>query len=243
MGTELYRAFGLPVANWRPLRVTKSFLDKHWVLWSKTPSGGRPRPPIGLCFGSRFLEGSGDLLFEYLSGSQIHRVNNRRAFGLAWLLDVCASNSDGRQAIFRQDPDGALTGIFIDHGHMFGGPNGTDQPPVPRSRYWDYRIYDFGPTLRFRRDTDARNLGTLWNLARSLPQEWQTGPALQRLSLCLHRLEDSRFLQNAENAIRESCEEAKKVHESSRCLERKLFLGETSRPRSLSLVAGHPVGA
>ena len=86
MGTELFRAYGLSVPEWRPILVNKLFLDRNSACWFETESG-RVRPEPGLCFASRFLGGAADGIWEILPGSYFRRVSNRMAFGLAWLLD------------------------------------------------------------------------------------------------------------------------------------------------------------
>jgi hypothetical protein len=39
MGTELYRAVGLPVPDWKPLIVTEEFLEENPQCWFETPEG------------------------------------------------------------------------------------------------------------------------------------------------------------------------------------------------------------
>lgn len=92
MGAELYRQLGLPVPDWKPLILRDAFIDNNPDCWIQTPYG-RLRPAAGLCFGSRFLGGGGERLFEILPGSAFARVRNLRDFWLAWLIDVCASYS------------------------------------------------------------------------------------------------------------------------------------------------------
>jgi len=55
-GSELYRACGLAVPEWRPLEVSEDFLDENHDCWMQTPEG-QLRPASGLCYGSRFLGG------------------------------------------------------------------------------------------------------------------------------------------------------------------------------------------
>ena len=86
-GSELYRACGLPVPEWRPIEVSDSFLDKNPDCWMQTEKGYL-RPASGLCFGSRFLGGNDKRLFEILPGSMFNRVHNQVNFWLAWLIDV-----------------------------------------------------------------------------------------------------------------------------------------------------------
>jgi hypothetical protein len=107
MGTELYRACGLPVPEWRPLLLTDSFLDRNPSCWFEA-DGESIRPLAGLCFGSRFLATGEDSPLEILPGSHFARVANRHAFGLAWLIDICAQHSDNRQALFLHRPGGGL---------------------------------------------------------------------------------------------------------------------------------------
>src|SRR5208337_4281241 len=98
-GSELYRACGLAVPEWRSLLLSDSFIDKNPESWMQTPEG-RLRPTAGLCFGSRFMVGDGKRLIEFLPRSSFRRVRNRTSFWLAWLIDVCAEHTDNRQAIF-----------------------------------------------------------------------------------------------------------------------------------------------
>ena len=74
-GSELYRAFGLPVPEWRPVTASEDFLDKNPDCWMQTPEG-RLRPASGLCFGSRFLAENGQRLLEILPRSSFERVRN-----------------------------------------------------------------------------------------------------------------------------------------------------------------------
>lgn len=68
IGSELYRAFGLPVPEWQPILVAESFLDRNSACWFQAEAG-RIRPIAGLCFGSRFVGGAGETVFEILPGT------------------------------------------------------------------------------------------------------------------------------------------------------------------------------
>jgi hypothetical protein len=193
MGTELYRAFKLPVSPWRPVLISDSFIDKTPECWIETPTGLQ-RPTAGLCFGSRFLGGSGMRLLEILPGGALNRIRNRKDFWLAWLVDICARHIDNRQAIFRENLEGQLDAVFIDHGHMFGGPKGNEQRPSRASAYLDMRIYaDSSRQVWAKFNGILANLGfgMLWKEIECLPEEWKTDSAIQSFARCLDTLQDA----------------------------------------------------
>jgi hypothetical protein len=123
MGSLLAKALGLPVAEGKGICLSDSFIDSHPELWFELPSGVR-RPNQGMHFGSLFVgQTSGaDRPTEYISPSRVNMIANREAFLGMYLLDVWANHQDNRQAIFRRSSTNELEVCFIDHGHMFGGP-------------------------------------------------------------------------------------------------------------------------
>jgi hypothetical protein len=187
MGTELYRAAGLPVPIWKPLNITKEFLDQNPQCWLETVDGSlKPQP--GICFGTRYLEREGVRLWEILPGSSFARVVNKGDFCLAWLLDICARHTDNRQALF-EDRIHGIRAVFVDHGHMFSGPKGEFcRPHYCASAYLDSRIYERNQN---RHGADIAKLvlnldvDDLWIRAEHLPKEWLTDAALRNFSACL----------------------------------------------------------
>jgi hypothetical protein len=123
MGGLLAKAVGLPVAEVGGIILSDSFIDSHPDLWFELPSGVR-RPNKGMHFGSMFVgQTSGaNRPIEYISPSRVGMITNREAFLGMYLLDVWANHQDNRQAIFRRSSTNELEVCFIDHGHMFGGP-------------------------------------------------------------------------------------------------------------------------
>jgi len=198
IGSELYSAFGLASPAWKPLLVTDSFLDQNPDCWMQTPEG-RLRPASGLCFGSRFLGGDSIRLREILPGTSFKLVANHKSFWLAWMIDICARHVDNRQAIFLEGAKDGLKAFFVDHGHLFGGPKGGEQPHFLASRYLDPRIYRSVSSLyllnlpRVARCLDADRL---WKQIGRLPDEWKTTSALDGFSQCLGRLSSPQLLQN-----------------------------------------------
>jgi hypothetical protein len=197
VGTELYQACGLSCPAWKPLVVSDAFLDKNPGAWMQTDDGPR-RPQSGPCFGSHFMGAAPGRILEILPGSAFSRILNRASFWLAWLVDASADHVDNRQAIFKEDTTGALHAFFIDHGHLFGGPDGQRRLPVIASRYLDPRIYpatsrqEFASFQKTLRNLDA---DALWGRVKALPEDWKTASALEALTRCLQALSDSSRLQ------------------------------------------------
>jgi len=198
VGTDLYRAYGLPVPEWKSLVMTDSFLDENPDCWMQTQAGTL-RPNAGLCFGSRYLGGDGISLFDILPGNSYKRVSNLRSFWLAWIVDVCAQHTDCRQAIFLEGNERRLNAFFVDQGSLFGGADGKQQPHFLASRYLDPRIYqelssaDGQELLQIVRSVD---LGGIWRGVQTLPTSWVTGSALECLERCLGRLANAELLQD-----------------------------------------------
>lgn len=204
IGTELYRAAGLPVAPWKILQVTDSFLDKNPACWFETREG-RHRPAPGLCFGSLFMASKGFRVFEILPGDWFKRVKGAGDFWLAWFLDVCAKHADRRQAIFFQGLGGQFRPIFIDFGHMFAGPTASDPFRDARAfRYMDPRVYptlDKKLLLKIRKIVDTLDIAALWRRVADLPEDWKSKSALQSFGSCLDKMSKSQFLDKTLEAM------------------------------------------
>jgi hypothetical protein len=197
-GSELYRACGVPVPEWRPLRVSDSFLDENPDCWMQTPEGHR-RPTSGLCFGSRHLGGKGKRVLEILPSSSFSRVRDLTSFWMAWLVDVCAEHCDNRQAVFEEDSDGWLNAYFIDQGHLFGGPKGELKKNFHASRYLDPRIYGqvTSETLwNIQNVLWALDADSLLKTVEALPADWKQASARDGLERCLQRLTKPLLVQN-----------------------------------------------
>lgn len=144
---------------------------------------------------------------EVLSRSDIARVRRRESFVLAWLVDICANHSDARQAVFCERDNRTIDAVFVDHGHMFGGPSGRAASRALASRHLDARVYD-GLSSDYlsslRKIAQALNTDSLWRQYLELPEEWKTESALAAFFASVQCLSDSKQLEAILQAISDS---------------------------------------
>jgi hypothetical protein len=115
------------------------------------------------------------------------------------LIDICAQHADNRQAVFLQNGDGWLDAYFVDHGHLFAGPNGELRRRYEASRYLDSRIYQAvssAELVSFQKIARNLDVDRLWKSVQTLPDTWKTPTALAGYAECLTRLSTSRLLKN-----------------------------------------------
>jgi hypothetical protein len=214
MGMELYRACGLPGPGWSPVWASDEFIDRNPDCWYLTPDGPR-RPQAGWCFGSRFLGLQEAPLREILSGGDFKRIRNRTDFWKARLLDGLCQHADNRQALFLEDESGWLDAYFIDHGHLFGGPQGAAKPVMATSRYLDNRIYPCLTAARrkeIERSICSVNRLDLMRIVQDLPVEWVTPSAILGLQEALDCLADESRVHRLADAMLEASVSAKPGH-------------------------------
>jgi hypothetical protein len=137
MGTELYKACGLGVRPWKVVQVSNELLDQSLNCWIDT-GNARVRPSSYFAFGSRCIDQTEGDLHDIVAG-KYQKVVNRDDFWMSWLIDSCAGHADNRQALFLESQDGFLYAFFIDHGHLFGGPNGVGRQDSSTNCYFDLR--------------------------------------------------------------------------------------------------------
>jgi hypothetical protein len=226
MGTELFRVAGFNVPKWRLVEVSDDFIDRNPSCWMETECGWR-RPASGLCFGSEFLSLRSNSIFEILPEQRFSRIRNRRDFLKAWVFDVLSEHADNRQAVFLERYH-SLDAYFIDHGHLFGGANGTVTPKLLVSRFLDPRIYcepDRNDADVIERMVRHLDLTALAKVSRNLPDEWRTPAALARYDRFVDRLSDPLLLRMTVRFILDSVEPARKDYggcaQSSRIRHRR----------------------
>jgi hypothetical protein len=142
LGSRVASAVGLPVADNKGIYLSDTFIDRSPDLWFESPAGRR-RPNKGVHFGSLFIGQLSGLQRpnEYISPSRVENIANRQDFLGMYILDVWANHQDSRQAIFCRSSDGTQKAFFIDHGHMFGGPEWTFQHRPGIALHLEKNIY------------------------------------------------------------------------------------------------------
>jgi hypothetical protein len=203
MGYALYRACNLPVPIWKPLLLTDFLIDQNPDCWMVT-TNGRLRPTPGLCFGSRFLGEGGARFLEILPGNAFERVRNRASFWLARLIDICAEQTDNRQAIFCEDANGGLSTTFVDQGNFFGGPKADLKKRSGASSYLDPRIYpklSSEELLGFKKRIQEFDSDSLWRQVVSIPADWRYKTALDSFRCCLQRLSEPVQVQHILDSV------------------------------------------
>lgn len=190
IGIQLYKACGLPSSDWKPLAISDQFIDQNTACWMLR--NGQPiRPESGLAFGSRFIGGTGVRLWEILPGSWFQRIQKPNDFWRAWLIDACLGHADNRQVVFQEWNEGSLKPYFIDHGHLFGGPEGTQRPRAAHSRYLDPRLYGKAPIghlSNYAKTIQELLPDILWSLIQEIPPQWKTPSAVESFACFVGRL-------------------------------------------------------
>jgi hypothetical protein len=143
LGSFVAKSVGLPVNKGKGIYLSDSFIDGHPDLWFELSSGTR-RPDKGIHFGSLFVGQPSGLKrpSEYISPSRISTITNRGSFLGMYLLDVWANHQDNRQALLLKTPnDFTQKAFFIDHGHMFGGPEWNFQESSGSALHMETTVY------------------------------------------------------------------------------------------------------
>ena len=124
MGSALARGLGVPAPEFAQIQLDVSTIGRLESLTVETVSG-RVTPTAGIHFGSKMV---GDTCgrrrpHSFLTMQQRASVYHSEGGLTMWLLDLWADHQDWRDAVFvRGDDSEPDTLIYIDHGHLFGGP-------------------------------------------------------------------------------------------------------------------------
>ena len=141
LGTLLYQQVGLATPPCAAMEIADDFIDANRGMWFESRRD-LIRPTAGLHFASLCLGTGTQTVYEVLPGSWFTRIQDRSSFLGALVADVWSEHVDSRQALFLQDNgERFLSAVYIDHGHMFGGPDGAQVARLRACFYLDMRIY------------------------------------------------------------------------------------------------------
>jgi hypothetical protein len=194
LASRLGQCLGLPMPDVQSIEIC-DWLIQHTPELRIETAGQSRLVSSGLHLASRFatdLE-SGQI-FDYLPESMFPRVINRSDFPRTLVLDKWTCNSDGRQAVFAQNPPRrGYVATFIDQGYCFNAGEWSFPDQALCGIYYRNFVYatvaswdSFEPALTSAEEMD---ISDIWDCAAGIPQEW-CGPdpgALPRLVEELHR--------------------------------------------------------
>jgi len=177
IGSSLLSAIGLPTAEWRfaryPPKHNCSFNSRHGTQYRL--------PRCRLHFASRMLTPSSKgRLYSYLPHSFIDRVENRSALFGALVFDIFVGSLDTRQAVYVEDHiKRTFKAVFIDNGHICGGPRWSFDAPGRSALCLQHAIYPETIDLASIEGWIARIKTTIPALLPSVfgavPKQWYKG--------------------------------------------------------------------
>ena len=188
LGVALMNALALPTAEWRIAKYSLS---------AACPCD---HSECDLHFASELLKPSSEgRLYSYLPSSFVSRIENRPDFIGVLVFDIWAGSTDIRQAIYVEDHESrTFKAVFIDNGHLFGGPRWefTLRPGI--AICLDLSVYTdlFDPELIeawiARIETIVPHI--LPGLVGTVPSQWYKGDAGHLQDTLLSRAESLRRL-------------------------------------------------
>src|SRR5260370_33590358 len=123
LGNELLNVLNLPSPRWKTVFISRSFIEKNTGIFFETHSG-YSAIESGLHFGSEFLgdEKTGQV-YEWLPNAFCSRVAKPKDFLGIHIFDVWTNHCDHRQSLYTTvDGNASFLAVFVDNGHLFGGP-------------------------------------------------------------------------------------------------------------------------
>ncbi len=132
IGRHIFSRMGLPVPDQKNLVMSELSSDTN--LWSRDRSISQSIERRLLI---RYLPDQlQQVVFEMVPPVYSAKVNNVEDFLGAFLVDICIENVDVRQSMFVQSGH-SLKAVFIDHSHIFGGPEKLTCRRVRSKRSFD----------------------------------------------------------------------------------------------------------
>jgi hypothetical protein len=194
LASKLGLAVGLPMPEVAVIEVSEWLIQNSPDL--KIDLGVKAVPcASGLQLGSRYVADPLEtVVFDYLPEAMLNRIANWQDFSRVLAFDKWTGNSDGRQAVFVNQPkEYRYRAIFIDQGYCFNAGE-WDFPDSPlRGAFARNSVYErvtgwsaFEPTLSRIEQIDQIEI---WNVAQEIPPQWyeHDSEALSRLIESLHQ--------------------------------------------------------
>jgi hypothetical protein len=203
LGNELLNALNLPSPKWKKVFISRSFIKKNGEMFFETPSGCSSIES-GLHFGSEFLgdEITGQV-YEWLPNAFCSRVANTKDFLGIHIFDVWTNHCDHRQSLYTTgDANASFLAVFIDNGHLFGGPDWGRESRQGESLSLDKRFHpnewpaEDAESWIARFETECSS--SLFNIIQHVPRFWYSGDINQVAESLVRRLSMLRALFSEE---------------------------------------------
>ena len=203
LGNELLNVFNLPSPRWRTIFISRTFIKKNTGMFFETQSGYSPIEG-GLHFGSEFLgdEKTGHV-YEWLPNAFCSRVVNANDFLGIRIFDVWTNHCDHRQSLYTTgDGNASFRAVFIDNGHLFGGPEWARRSRQGESLSLDKRFHsnewpaEMTESWIARFETECST--SLPNIIQRVPKFWYSGDINQVAESLVRRLSMLRALFSEE---------------------------------------------
>jgi hypothetical protein len=206
LGAILLSALGFLVPPWRPITINLKTLPSFPELIMETADGTK-LPACGVHFGSEYLGGPQYDLFDLIPES--YRIRNVEQVAAINLFDLWANHHDYRQWVYRRiKSKGLYEAVFIDNGHLFGGPEWSDEAGVSLklwSRYFHKPLISECLVMeRWLTVFEARIPRLLHEAMAVIPPEWYEGDIYALCARLLQRLECLRGIASLEPVRRTS---------------------------------------
>jgi len=207
LGNELLNIFGFPIPRWKIVSVSNSFVKENPEAAFET-SSGTSSVEVGLHFGVEFLgaEKTGQI-YEWLPGGFANRLSNRGDFVGIYIFDIWANHCDNRQSLFlTKDENISFQAVFVDNGHLFGGPEWKQQRRYCESAHLDKRFnlneWNEGIVEGWISRFESIDFSLVFQITQNVPRFWYGGDIERVADSLIQRLSMLRALLSEEKARR-----------------------------------------
>jgi hypothetical protein len=174
LGSMLLGGLGYQVPSWRPITIDLNALPLFPELTMEMPHGTQ-LPACDVHFGSEYVGGPQYDLFDFIP--EHYPIRNRDQVAAIRLFDLWANHHDNRQCVYRRPKQtGDYEAVFIDHGHLFGGPSWSSETELS-SRLWCHHFGRSKPFAieRWLNAFEDQIPGLLHQAKATIPSDWYCG--------------------------------------------------------------------
>ena len=199
LGNELLNTLNLPTPQWKAIFISSNFIKENNGMFFETPSGSSSINS-GLHFGSEFLGGTKTgQVYEWLPNCFSNRVTNREDFLGIYIFDVWTNHCDHRQSLFvTGNENTSFRAVFIDNGHLFGGPDWKLKSRYGESLSLDKRFHPGEWSAKAVEDWishfETKFSSSLFDIVQHVPTFWYSGDINQVAESLIRRLSMLRSL-------------------------------------------------